>query len=76
MVRSGKQVVAEIVCRVAPHRQADRVELAVDGVVIDRLAARGLVQPRQRAGEIGDTGERELIEGDGGHVVLEISVGP
>jgi hypothetical protein len=28
------------------------------------------VQARQRAREIGDAGERELIEGDGGHVVL------
>jgi hypothetical protein len=29
------------------------------------------MQPRQRAGEVGDAGERELIKGDGGHVVLE-----
>ncbi len=28
------------------------------------------MQPRQRAGEVGDAGEREGIEGDGGHVVL------
>ena len=52
---------------------ADGVELTVDLVVIDRPAARGQMQPRQRAGEVGDAGESELIEGDGGHVVLEIS---
>jgi hypothetical protein len=34
------------------------------------------MQPRQRAGEIGNAGERELIEGDGGHVVLGISDRP
>jgi hypothetical protein len=34
------------------------------------------MQPRQRAGEVGDAGERELIEGDGGHVVLEVSNRP
>jgi hypothetical protein len=34
------------------------------------------MQPRQRAGEVGDAGERELIEGDGGHVVLEIPEWP
>ena len=28
--------------------------------------------PRQRTGKVGDAGERELIESDGGHVVLEI----
>ena len=40
------------------------------------LAAGGQMQPRQRAGEVGDAGERELIEGDGGHVVLEIPERP
>jgi hypothetical protein len=45
-------------------------------VVVDELAARGLMQARQRAREIGDTGESELIEGDGGHVVLANSDGP
>ncbi len=34
------------------------------------LAPRRLMQPRQRAREIGDPGEGKLIEGDGGHVVL------
>jgi hypothetical protein len=29
------------------------------------------MQPRQRAREVGNAGERELIEGDGGHVVLK-----
>jgi hypothetical protein len=67
----GKQFVTEIVCGVAPHRHADGVELAVDSIVIDELAAGGLMQPRQRASEIGNAGERKLIEGDGGHVVLE-----
>jgi hypothetical protein len=28
------------------------------------------MQPRQRAREIGNAGERELIKGDGGHVDL------
>ena len=70
VIRDREQIVAEIVCGVAPHRHADRVEFAVDLVVIDQPAAGGLMQPRQRAREIGDAGERELIEGDGGHVVL------
>ena len=43
VVLPRKQLVAEIVGRVAPHRHADRVELAVDRVVVDELAARGLV---------------------------------
>jgi hypothetical protein len=34
------------------------------------------VQARQHAREIGDTGESELIEGDGGHVVLAKAVRP
>jgi hypothetical protein len=34
------------------------------------------MQARQRARKIGDTGESELIEGDGGHVVLANSDGP
>ena len=76
MVLDRKQFVAEIVGGVAPHRHADRVELAVDRVVVDEPAARGLVQARQRAREIGDTGESELIEGDGGHVVLTNSDRP
>ena len=42
----------------------------------NRAAAGGLMQPRQRAGEVGDAGEREGIEGDGGHVVLGISDRP
>ena len=76
MVLAGKQVVAEIVRGVAPHRHADRVEFAVDGIVVDGLPTRGLMQPRQRAREIGDTGERELIEGDNRHVVLTRSDTP
>ena len=48
----------------------------VDDDAIDRVAPRGLMQPRQRAREIGDAGESELIEGDGGHVVLEFSDRP
>src|SRR5665213_2345402 len=76
MVRIAKQTVAEIIGGISPHRQADRVEFAVDGVVIDELVARGLVQPRLRAGEVGDARERELIEGNGGHVVLESSDRP
>jgi hypothetical protein len=34
------------------------------------------VQARQRPREVGDTGESELIEGDGGHVVLANSDRP
>ena len=60
VVGVAEQIVAEIVGGVAPHRHADRVEFAVDLVVIDQPAARGLMQPRQRAGEVGDAGEREL----------------
>jgi hypothetical protein len=33
--------------------------------------AGGSVQARQGAGEVGNAGKRELIKGDGGHVVLE-----
>ena len=54
------------------HARIFAAEQGYDLVVIDDPAARGLMQPRQRTGEVGDTGERELIEGDGGHVVLEI----
>ena len=66
MILDGKQIVAEIVGRVAPDRHADGVEFAVDLVVIDRPAARCLMQPRQRARKVGDAGESELIEGNGG----------
>jgi hypothetical protein len=76
VVRDREQIVAEIVRGVAPHRHADGVELAVDGVVVDGLPSLGLMQPRQRAREIGDTGESELIEGNGGHVVLTNSARP
>jgi hypothetical protein len=34
------------------------------------------MQPRQRAREVGNAGERELIESDGGHVVLKSSDRP
>ena len=44
--------------------------------VVDRLAAGSLMQPRQRAGEIGDARQREGIKGDGGHVVLGSSDRP
>ena len=70
VILDGEKIVADVVRRVAPDRHADRVEFAVDLVVVDRLPARDLVQPRQRAGEVGNAGERELIKGDGGHVVL------
>ena len=76
VIRKREQIVAEIVGGVAPHRHADGVEFAVDGVVVDDLTARGLMQPRQRAREIGDAGESELIEGDSGHVVLASSDRP
>jgi hypothetical protein len=75
VILDREQLVAEIVRGVAPHRHADGVELAVDRVVIDGLVAGSLVQARQRAREVGDTGESELIEGDGGHVVLTDSKG-
>src|SRR5436190_230526 len=68
-----KQLVPEIVRGVTPDRHADRVEFTVDLIVIDKLATRGLMQPRQRAGEVGNAGKRELIECDSGHVVLEAS---
>ncbi|GCC46879.1 hypothetical protein chiPu_0030907, partial [Chiloscyllium punctatum] len=70
VILERKQLVAEIIRGVAPDRHADRVELAIELIVVDRLAPRDLVQSRQRAGEIRDAGESELIEGDGGHVVL------
>ena len=70
VIGRGKQLVAEIIRRVAPHRQADRVELAVNRIIVDDPAAGDLVQPRQRAREVGNAGKRELIERNGGHVVL------
>ena len=70
MVLGREQVVADVVDGVAPDRLAHRVELAVELVVVDPLAPRRLMQPRQRAREIGDPGEGKLIEGDGGHLVL------
>ena len=51
-------------------------EHGYDLVVVDPAPARGLVQPRQGAGEVRNAGERELIEGDGGHVVLTSSDRP
>ena len=76
VIVDGKQIVAEIVRRVAPDRHADGVEFAVDLVVVDRPATRRPMQPRQRAREVGDAGECELIEGNGGHVVLASSERP
>jgi hypothetical protein len=54
VVGGREQIVAEIVGGVAPHRQADRVELAVELVVIDGAPARESMQPRQRAREVRD----------------------
>jgi len=70
MILLRKQFVRDVVGGVAPHRHADGVELAVDLVVIDRAGAGGPVQARQRPRKVGDAGESELVEGDGGHIVL------
>ena len=76
VILTREQIVAKVVRGVAPHRLADRVEFAVDLVVVHGAASRGLMQPRQRAREIGDAGECEGIKGDSGHVVLASSVRP
>ena len=71
MIVERQQIVAEIVGSVTPYRETDGVESAIDLIVVHRMAARHPMQPRQRASEIRDAGECELMTGDRGHIALK-----